>query len=315
LEEKSPLYINETARSDFYAALRKGFWHSVVGWITHTRSTLLPYDEIRKSLPLSNQHYIGMREIPVDQIIGSVSRYRDFDRAFLPLQTTTQGRWMSIDRAHLSDIILPPIEVYKIGNTYYVKDGNHRVSVARQKGQKYIDADVIEIEVSVPVDPNVDINDLILRLEHADFLERTRLNQVRPDADVRLSIPGGYERLIEHISVHRYFLGVQRKSDITWEEAVIGWVDQVYLPLVYVIREYKILKGFPGRTETDLYLWIIEHLWYLREEYNSDVSLETAATHFADEFSRRPLRQLLSMVRRTLRFLSDSGQDADEFLP
>jgi hypothetical protein len=178
--------------------------------------------------------------------------------------------------------------VYKIGNTYYVKDGNH----------EYIDADVIEIDRA---GRNVDI-ELILRLEHADFLERTRLNQVRPDAEVRLSIPGGYERLIEHISVHRYFLGVQRKSDITWEEAVIGWVDQVYLPLVYVIREYKILKGFPGRTETDLYLWIIEHLWYLREEYKSDVSLETAATHFADEFSRRPLRQLLSMVRRTCAF-------------
>jgi hypothetical protein len=316
MEERNSTFINETARADFHAALRRGFWHSVIGWITQSRSTLLPYDEIRKSLPLSNQHYIGMREIPIEQIIGSVSRYQDFDRAFLPLQSHTQGRWMSIDRAHLSDIILPPIEVYKIGDTYYVKDGNHRVSVARMKGQKYIDADVIEIEVPVPVDPSVDINELILRLEHADFMERTRLHEIHPELPIRLTIPGGYERLIEHISVHRYFLGVQRQRDIPWEEAVTGWIEQVYLPLVYVIREYHILKEFPGRTETDLYLWIIEHLWYLREEYKSDVSLEKAAAHFTEEFSRRPMRQLLSMVRRTARFLTEdySSDDAD-FLP
>jgi uncharacterized ParB-like nuclease family protein len=311
MENRSPSHINETARADFQAALRKGFWHSVVGWITQSRSTLLPYDEIRKSLPLSNQHYIGMREIPIDQIIGSVSRYQDFDKAFLPLQTHTQGRWMSIDRAHLSDIILPPIEVYKIGSTYYVKDGNHRVSVARLKGQKYIDADVIEIEAPVPVDPNVDIDDLILRLEHADFMERTRLDAVHPEVQIRLTLPGGYERLIEHISVHRYFLGEQRQQDISWEDAVSGWIEQVYLPLVYVIREYKVLKQFPRRTETDLYLWIIEHLWYLREEYKSDVSLEAAAAHFTDEFSPRPLRQLLSMVRRTVRFLAEPDKKDD----
>jgi hypothetical protein len=316
MENRNPTHVNETARADFYAALRKGFWHSVIGWITQSRSTLLPYDEIRKSLPLSNQHYIGMREIPIEQIIGSVSRYRDFDQAFLPLQTHTQGRWMSIDRAHLTDIILPPIEVYKIGNTYYVKDGNHRVSVARMKGQKYIDADVIEIEVPVPVDPDVDINDLILRLERVDFMERTRLHEIHPETEIHLSIPGGYERLIEHISVHRYFLGVQRKHDITWEDAVSGWVEQVYLPLVYVIREYRILKEFPNRTETDLYLWIIEHLWFLREEYKSDVSLEMAAAHFTEEFSRRPLRQLLSMVRRTARFLTEGdSRDEQDFLP
>jgi hypothetical protein len=309
MDDKTPVHIQETARADFQAALRKGFWHSVVGWITQTRSTLLPYDEIRKSLPLSNQHYIGMREIPIDQIVGSVNRYRDFDRVFLPLQRHTQGRWMSIDRAHLSDIILPPIEVYKIGETYYVKDGNHRVSVARQKGQMYIDADVIEIDVPVPVDPDVDIGELILRLEHVNFLERTRLHEHYPGHDIRLTNPGGYERLIEHISVHRYFLGVQRQRDITWEEAVTGWVEQVYLPLVYVIREYKVMKEFPKRTETDLYLWIIEHLWYLREEFQSDVSLEMAAAHFTEQFSPRPLRQLLSMVRRTVRFLADSDNE------
>ncbi len=300
--------INERAKMDFELALRAGFWRSIISWLTQSPNTLLPYDEIRKSLPLSNQHYIGVRQVPVSHIIGSVGRYNDFDRAFLPRRTDTQGRWMSIDRAHLTDVVLPPIEVYKIGDTYYVKDGNHRVSVARKKGQIYIDADVIEVDVPVPVDPNVDVNELIRRLEQADFLERTNLNVLQPELNVNLTVPGGYERIIEHISVHRYFLGMQYQRDVTWEEAVTGWVDQVYLPLVRVIREYNILKEFPNRTEADLYLWIIEHLWYLREEFKSDVSLETAATHFAEEYSQRPLHQLVQMVRRTVRFLKDFNE-------
>ncbi len=303
--------IDETAKQDFESALRAGFWRSVVSWFTQSPNTLLPYDEIRKSLPLSNQHYIGLRQVPVNQIVGSVSRYNDFDRAFLPKHTHTQGRWMSIDRAHLTDVVLPPIEVYKIGDTYYVKDGNHRVSVARKKGQYYLDADVIEVETPVPIDSSVDVDELIRRLEQADFLERTHLLELRPEVDVHLTLPGGYERILEHISVHRYFLGMQLDRDVTWEEAVVGWVDQVYLPLVHVIREYNILKEFPQRSEADLYLWIIEHLWYLREEYHSDVSLERAATHFADEYSQRPLRQLVNVVKRTVRFLKDFSENEE----
>jgi hypothetical protein len=303
--------IDATAKADFEAAVRKGFWRSVLSWITQSRNVLLPYDEIRKSLPLSGQHYIGIRQIPINNIVGSVGRYRDFDRAFLPVHTHTQGRWMSIDRAHLSDVILPPIEVYKIGDTYYVKDGNHRVSVARQKGQLYIDADVIEIDVPVPVTPSANVDELIRQLEHADFMERTRLHELRPDVEIRLSVPGGYERILEHINVHRYFMGIQQQRDISWQEAVLGWLDDVYRPLVHVIGEYNILREFPKRTQTDLYLWIIEHLWYLREEFRSDVSLEEAATHFAGEFSKRPVRQLLNILRRTVRFLSD-GEEPDE---
>jgi hypothetical protein len=155
------------------------------------------------------------------------------------------------------------------------------------------------------------VDELIRQLEHADFMERTRLHELRPDVEIRLSVPGGYERILEHINVHRYFMGIQQQRDISWQEAVLGWLDDVYLPLVHVIDEYNILREFPKRTQTDLYLWIIEHLWYLREEFRSDVSLEEAATHFAGEFSKRPVRQLLNILRRTVRFLSD-GEEPDE---
>jgi Domain of unknown function (DUF4032) len=109
--------------------------------------------------------------------------------------------------------------------------------------------------------------------------------EVRPQAKIELTLIGQYEKLAQHVGVHRWFMGEKLKRPISDEEAVAGWYDEVYMPLVRIIRKLKILDKFPGRTEADLYLWIIEHRWYLREEYQHDVSLETAAKDFMEHFS------------------------------
>jgi hypothetical protein len=176
--------------------------------------------------------------------------------------------------------------------------------VAREHGQAYIDADVIEIDVPVPVDVNTDIDTLIRKIEQSEFYRMTRLKELRPRAKIELTLPGGYEKLKEHIEVHRWFMGERRHEEIPWEEAVTGWYDRVYRPLVKVIREQKILREFPGRSEADLYLWVIEHLWYLREEWQSEVSLKDAAAHFAEAYSQRPLRRILELVRKTARLFA-----------
>ena len=288
------------ARADFDAALRRGFWRSVIQWISQAKDNqLLPFEAVRKTLPTTGQHSLGVRQIPIDQIVGSVGRYRDFDRAFLPRQTRTMNRWIRIDQAHLGEVYLPPIEVYKIGDTYYVRDGNHRVSVARERGQAYIDADVTEIDVPVPVDVHTDIDTLIRRIEQNAFYRKTHLKELRPEAEIDLTVPGGYDKLIEHIQSHRWFMGEHRHGEISWEEAVAGWYDQVYQPLVKVIQEEDILHEFPDRTRADLYLWVIEHLWYLRQEWQGEVSFRDAATHFAEAYSQRPLRRILNLVRST----------------
>lgn len=292
------LNLDRITKADFDTAYRKGFWRSVIHWFTQDNNSLLPFDEVRRKLPIKGQHYIGMREIPLDQVVGSVGRYHDFDRAFLPRQTRTKNRWMSVDRAHLQDLNLPPIEVYKIGSTYFVKDGNHRVSVAREKKQVFIDAEVIELDVSVPIDPNIDINDLIKKKEQAEFLDRTHIKDLRPDAEITLTVPGGYSNLIEHIKVHRWFMGEHLQSEVPWENAVVDWYDKVYCPLVTIIQENKILKKFPERTDTDLYLWIIDHLWHLRKEYNHEISMEAAAVNFTEKFSPRLLRRILNIIRQ-----------------
>jgi hypothetical protein len=71
--------------------------------------------------------------------------------------------------------------------------------------------------------------------------------------------------MIEHIAVHRYFMGLEQERPISEEEAVMHWYDTVYLPIVKVIRESEILKDFPGKTEGDLYLWVLDHQRYLSE--------------------------------------------------
>lgn len=285
--------LEKLAKDDFDDALRKGYWRSVFSWLTQNDNHLLPFDEVRKYVPIKGQHYIGIRQIPMAQIVGSVGRYNDFDRAFLPRHRNTSSRWISIDQAHLSDIILPPIEVYKIGEAYFVKDGNHRVSVAKERGQLEIDAVVIEIDTDIQVDAHTDIDTLIRQQEQAYFHEHTRITELRPQADIRLTLPGGYEKLLEHITVHRYFMGTDLQRDISWGEAVGDWYDQVFKPMKDLIHKNNVISEFPGRTESDLYLWIIEHLWYLRETIQTDISMEDAVVHFADEYSQNSVRRLL----------------------
>ncbi len=296
--------IEQIAKADFEAALRKGFWRSVLSWFSQSSNRLLPFDEVRARLPMRGQRYIGLREVPIEKIIGSVGRYQDFDRAFLPRHSRTASRWISIDAAHLQEVDLPPVELYKIGEAYFVKDGNHRVSVARERGQKFIDAYVIEIDTPVPIDEHTDIDELITLHEKGEFYAKTQLDQLRPGAKIDLTLPGQYAKLLEHIDVHRYFMGIERGQEVTYEEAVASWYDEVYLPLARVIEETDLLKEFPGRTVGDLYLWIIEHLWYLREQYRREVTPEEAANHFREQFGGAKLASPLGVLRRLFQGLA-----------
>jgi hypothetical protein len=276
----------QASRDDFTHAYVKGFLRAMQSWIQRENNDLLPYDEVRKHIPMRGQHYVGLQQIETEKIIGSVSRFNDFDRAFLPRQSHTRGRWESIDRAYFQDVILPPIDVYKVGDAYFVKDGNHRVSVARERGQAYMDAYVIEVDIPGKLDANTNLDNLIMVQEYAEFLNVTHLDQMVPEQDFHFSIPGQYGKILQHISVHQWFMGEAQKHPIEYLDAVKGWYKDLYKPLVKIIRKYKILEQFPGRTETDLYLWIIEHRWYLGEELHRPVSLEAAALNFAEKFSK-----------------------------
>jgi hypothetical protein len=291
---------DEQVRADYDMARLKAAWRQIVSRLARRRNELLQFEEVRRQLRAQGQHYAGLRSVPLAAIVGSIGRYRDFDSAFLPRQSQTKSRWLNIDRAHYEDLELPPVELYGIGETYFVRDGNHRVSVARERGQEFVDAVVIELSAPVPVSSLRDLEEWIRREDAVAFLSTTRLMQVRPDAEVLLTLPGQYEQLLEHISVHRWFLGIEAGQEIAYEVAVGSWYDRVYLPLVEAIHEADVLKEFPQRTAADLYLWLIEHLWYLREasELDHQQPLDVTARTYAERFSQRPRRRVARAVRR-----------------
>ncbi len=295
------------ARESFKRARRKAFWNALLAALTGRPNRLLAWDDVKDKLRIGGQIYRGVQAVSVDKIIGSVNRYRDFDRAFLPAQEFTAERWRGISRAFYREEHLPPVSLYKVGAAYFVLDGNHRVSVAREQGKEFIDAEVIEAETRVPVDADLDAHDLEIKGEYADFLERTHLDELRPDARLEFTIAGGYQRVLEHIAVHRYYMGQEQSRFIAEEEAVTDWYDHIYLPVVAVLREQHSLKEFPRRTETDLYLWIIEHLHFLREE-NQQATPAEAAEHFAEHHTGNLLTRAFKLISQLWVAAEGAGQ-------
>lgn len=251
---------------DFRRARLQSFFNMVRAALSGRRQRLLAFDEVREKLHLGGPVYRGLQSVPLDKIVGSVNRYRDFDRLFLPTQSHTEDRWRRINRAWYEEINLPPVMLYKVGEVYFVVDGNHRVSVARDRGQQFIDAEVREVESRVPVAADMQPDDLEHLGERVEFLERTQLDRWYPEAVIQPTVLGGYERLLEHIAVHRYFMGIDQGRPITEEEAVRHWYETLYLPVAEVVTHSGILEELPGRTPTDFYLWTMDHLHFLRSQ-------------------------------------------------
>jgi hypothetical protein len=259
--------LNSRVRADFSRARFKSFIKQAMAVLSGQRpTTLLSYDEIKEKLHIGGPIYRGVKTIRVDQIAGSLNRYHEFDRAFLPKEDQLASRWQKVDRAFYQDVNLPPVVLYKVGDVYFVVDGHHRVSVAREQGQTFIDAEVRECATRVSITPNIRTEDLEILGTKVRFLERTALDDIRPQADIKLTIPDGFERMLEHIAVHRYFMGLDFLRDISEQEAVAHWYDKVYMPIIEVIRKSDILKDFPDKTEGDVYMWTLDHQHYLSKE-------------------------------------------------
>ncbi len=270
MDSESSVSMVEAARN-FQSARMSAFWQAAWALLTGKSIDLLSFDEVRQRLRLHDERYIGLQEIPIDKIVGSVGRYKDFTRSFLPRTNAVRSRWQRLDSMARGAEGFPPIEVYKVGGVYFVIDGNHRVSVARQLGAKTIEAYVTELPTPVPLEVDTQPDDLLIKQGYADFLRQTHLDVIRPGSSVILTEPDRYREIIEHISVHKYFMGLEQGHDISWEDAVASWYDNVYMPLVHLIREYDVLSQFPGRTEADLYAWLIKHQEALRLHLGGEV--------------------------------------------
>jgi nucleotide-binding universal stress UspA family protein len=272
---------------DFQAARQRASVQEILARFSGKSTQLLSYDEVAKKLKLRIRTERGVQHIPIDAIVGSVGRDTDFTRAFLPRGAVDKQRWANVKAAMEDGAGLPPIEVYKVGEVYFVMDGNHRVSIAKQEGFTSIEARVIEVRTNIPLTPDVQPDDLIIKAEYADFLEDTRIMDLRPNVDLNVSIPGQYDKLMSQIYLQKFILVEDQKLNASLQDAVETWYDNIYIPLAEAIRDRGLLRWFPDRTITDLYIWIAENRTALEKEQGWEIQSDIAATDLILERSAR----------------------------
>ncbi len=264
----------------FDAARRAAVMQDLLSVLTGRPLDLLPFDRVRAGLRLKHTVDRGNQDVPLERIVGTLGREREFNREFLPREEALRNRWEDVEELAEGPAGFPAVELYQVGDAYFVVDGHHRVSVARSLGVPTIEAHVKEFLTPVPISAEASIEEVVLESGFADFLEATGLVPAVPD-EFRVSEPNGYERLLEHITVHRYYRGIETGRGVTWGEAVASWYDAVYRPMIAAIRRSGVMEGFPGKTQTDLYLFTMDHVHNLRERYApKPVPFSVAVRHF-----------------------------------
>lgn len=284
----------------FNAARRRAFVQDVLAELSGRPDALLSFADVEAHLhPSAPEEEVHLEEIPLKQIVGSVGRYRDFNRAFLPRDQIDAQRWTRIDQLR-RQAKLPPIDVFRVGEVYFVRDGNHRVSVARTRGLRTIQARVVDVPIRVPLEATTSPDDMILKSGYVDFLDRTSLDRYHPEQSIELTRPGSYRELLQHIEVHQFYMGLRSRHYPSLGEAASDWYQQVYQPVIERIRSSGILRHFPGRTEADLYLWIAENRARLQMRYATRREADEAVDDFAQEHRLPRLVRWLRRVRHRL---------------
>lgn len=302
----SPIFKDQ-AQHDFNKARWKESIRRILFLAQPARRHLLSLDEVKKILKPKSETYKGMQVVEIDKIVGSEGRYRDFDKKYLPRYEYLRQRWMSIDLAHLQDVILPPIKLYEIGGLYFVRDGNHRVSVARQKGAEAIDAEVISLGSEIRLDPEMtpeDLKEKVIAWEQSVFFKETGYADLFPEEELVFTATGRYDEIIEHILVHKYYMNEGIEEEFSFRMAMISWHKKVFKPIVDIVQDTHVLARFPGRTAADIYVWISRHWNALKEKYGPSYPIDKAVEDFSLLYGRGVKAQILDMIFRLTSFLT-----------
>jgi nucleotide-binding universal stress UspA family protein/Icc-related predicted phosphoesterase len=270
---------------DFRDARRRAALEEIWSSLTGSSKHLIQFQQVEDQLQYEQSQKLGLMDIPLDAIVGSVSRPDDFTRKFFPRDAVDQDRWQRVKRG--MDQAIRPIDVYQIDQAYFVLDGNHRVSVARQRGMTQIPAYVTKIESSLPLTPEDDFEDLIIKNQQVHFRKKTGLEELRPDLEFATSIPGGYKYLRDQIDAHHLNLEMQHHYPYTYQEAVQSWVEEVYLPLLQTVAQSGLLRDFPERTPTDLYIWLTKYQKELSRRFGWEIKAEAAVEGLAAAYGKR----------------------------
>ena len=269
-----------------------------------TGNTLLPLGEVTGRLRVIGEHYVGIREIPIADIVGSVDRSVDFDQFFRPRRRELRRRLDAMEQA-FDDRPMPPISAYEAGGLYFVSDGHHRVALARRSGTEMIDAEVTHIDTSHRLHPGVDVLELIHTGEHRRFKDRTGLKQVAPGAVVEFSRPQGYRELLELIESHAFRLSEARGALVPMAEATRDWYETSWVPALEAIEATGLRRAYDFKTDGDRYLWTSRKLLELRARDPSATWTDAATILAHEPVHRSHRRETLDARRKPLPASSD----------
>lgn len=294
-------YARNMARDDFNKARSREFIQRLINLMEGDQQELLSLEEMRRIIPSTGESYRGLQTVPIELIVGSEGRYQDFNKHFLPRKEHLRTRWEGIDRAHLKNVILPPIQLYEVGGVYFVRDGNHRVSVAKMQGIQMIDAEVTSLNSDIKITPHMSRKGIIRAIidyERERFFDFTKIHEQIPEFDPHFTATGQYEEILKHIYDHKYFKNLNVEGEIPFLDAAQSWYKEVYLPITQQVREEGLLSLFPQRTEADLYMWLVKHWHYLKEKYGPGVSVHVAASDFKSLFKQKFWNKISSFFLR-----------------
>jgi hypothetical protein len=282
-------FQNLQAAEDFNRARTRELLSRIQHFMHTGKNQLLSFNDVKEILKPRNESYKGMQVVPISLIVGSEGRYRDFNKYFLPRSEHLRIRWEQVDRARIKDIVLPAIQLYEIGGAYFVRDGNHRVSVARSQGIESIDAEVTSLSSEISITPGMTVDELrdaLIKYEKKIFYEKTDFGELTGDGDLDFTTPGRYDVIYNHILVHKYYLNQQSPQELPFSEALVSWYHKVYRPIIEIIKNEGLTAYFPGHSPSDLYVWIVKHWDFLKKKYGVFYSVADAARDFSVKYGK-----------------------------
>ena len=248
---------------------------------------ILPFDEVVDALGMVGEVDIGLQTIALDSIVGTVDRTRDFDRGFRPTTPRVRGRWQRIAAAQRRGEAFPPISVFRVGDLHFVRDGHHRVSVAKSLGRHDIDAYVTQVRTRIGTGSELRLADLPLKGHERLFGERVPL-EPEQRAQVRPSDPWEYGRLAEGIEAWGFRVMQVRREYMDREEVAKLWFQEDFLPVVATLREGRFIR--PDETEADAYLRVVASRYELLRTHDWNDDILDRLQGIERERRRRPRR-------------------------
>jgi DNA-binding Lrp family transcriptional regulator len=218
----------------------------------------------------------GIRSVPLDRIVGSVGRYKDFDGRFRFKPAVPSDRLAEIKKALRAGRTLGPVKLFEIKDEFYVLDGNHRIAAAKELGHDEILAHIEEFIPSKNTLQN------ILYRERAEFADRTRL-----PAEINLTEVSQYAYLLEQITEHQQFLQGTAENEVAFEMAAQDWFRTIFRPLCTIVKRSRLVDSFPERTIEDLFAYITFHQWKESRKRQYGIGIDKLVPKDMEEFRKK----------------------------